>query len=403
MPDTHAILLERKSCATTPTPARTAWPRVLFVDQSGELGGAELMLADVVAHYPGESRVLTFQDGPFPDRLRALDIDVVLPSKAARFQRGDGIRAALSALPALAAITATVARHAKACDVLVANTQKALIVCAAIAAATRKPLLFFQHDILNSPEYSALARRAAAFASRAIRQTIANSNAAADGFAAIGARCPIAIVPNAFDVRQFNVITKREARERLPTPPNAKLVGIFGRLAAWKGQHIAIDAIADTPDAHLLIVGSALFGEHVYEAGLIALARKRGVGDRVHFLGMSDDVPTLMSACDIIVHASTSPEPFGRVVVEGMLSRRPVIASAAGGVLEIISGDETGVLVPPGNAPALANAIRALLDDPGRADRIANAARASAEARYALAPTLATIHARIAACADAAP
>ena len=79
----------------------------------------------------------------------------------------------------------------------------------------------------------------------------------------------------------------------------------------------------------LLLVGDALFGEYEYLEQLHHQVKRLGLGDRVHFLGFRSDIPQLMSLCDLIAHTSTAPEPFGRVIVEGMLCGKPVVAAAA--------------------------------------------------------------------------
>jgi len=133
--------------------------------------------------------------------------------------------------------------------------------------------------------------------------------------------------------------------------------------------------------AHLLLVGDALFGEEAYAASLRAQAARLGLGDRVHFLGFRSDVPRLMRTVDIVAHTSSAPEPFGRVVVEGMLAQRPVIATGAGGVPEIVSAG-TGVLVPPGDATALAAAFTRLLSDPEFAAGVARKGREHATTHF---------------------
>ena len=100
------------------------------------------------------------------------------------------------------------------------------------------------------------------------------------------------------------------------------------------------------------------------------------------FLGQRDDVPALLRAADIVVHSSVYPEPFGRVVVEGMLAGKPVIAANAGGVPEIIINDGTGVLVTPDDSAALAAAIARVIDDPGRAAAIGAAGSAHARRSF---------------------
>jgi glycosyltransferase involved in cell wall biosynthesis len=126
---------------------------------------------------------------------------------------------------------------------------------------------------------------------------------------------------------------------------------------------VLISALPDLPDAHALIVGDALFGEEAYKHSLLALAEQLGVADRIHWLGYRLDVPQLMRVADVVVHTSTAPEPFGRVIVEGVLAGRPVLVTDHGASRELL-GDETGWLVPPENPQALARAIRDVLSAP---------------------------------------
>ena len=112
-----------------------------------------------------------------------------------------------------------------------------------------------------------------------------------------------------------------------------------------------------------------------------------GLGDRVHLVGFRDDIPDVMNAWDVVVHASVRPEPFGRVILEGMLLGKPVMATAAGGVPELIEHGRTGFLVPPGDAAALArlSAPRARRARRGAGGRRAGA-RAWARQHFSLAP-----------------
>jgi glycosyltransferase involved in cell wall biosynthesis len=115
--------------------------------------------------------------------------------------------------------------------------------------------------------------------------------------------------------------------------------------------------VADIPGLHAVIVGGALFGEEAYEADLKRLCAELGIAHRVHFLGFQSDIPRLMRMMDLIVHASTAPEPFGRVLVEAMLAQTPLIASRAGGALEIVQDRVSGRLVAPDDAADLREAI----------------------------------------------
>ncbi len=171
-------------------------------------------------------------------------------------------------------------------------------------------------------------------------------------------------------------------RAELGGGPGKKLLGVFGRLAGWKGQNIFLTALASVPDAKGVIVGDALFGEDEYAAALYRQVETSGLTDRVKFLGFRRDVPALMSAMDIIVHSSVAPEPFGRVVVEGMMAGRPVVASAAGGVLEIIEDERSGFLYEPGNAKALAAVMLRVMAEPELAFAVAQAGRQHARLHF---------------------
>ena len=158
-------------------------------------------------------------------------------------------------------------------------------------------------------------------------------------------------------------------------------VGVVGRLSAWKGQHVFLDAFAKAfagTDARARLIGAPLFGEEAYEADLHAQVERLGLADRVEFRGHRDDVAAELAALDVVVHSSTVPEPFGQVVVEAMGVGRPIIAAAAGGPLEIVTDGTDGLLTPPGDADALAAAMTRLADDPELGAQLVAAARAKA-------------------------
>jgi glycosyltransferase involved in cell wall biosynthesis len=100
--------------------------------------------------------------------------------------------------------------------------------------------------------------------------------------------------------------------------------------------------------------------------------------------GFRADVPALMRACDVVLHTSTDPEPFGRVVVEGMLAGRPVVATDRGGPAEILAGSGAGLLVPAGDADALADALGGLLGNPERAVAMGRAGRERARRDFSV-------------------
>jgi glycosyltransferase involved in cell wall biosynthesis len=155
-------------------------------------------------------------------------------------------------------------------------------------------------------------------------------------------------------------------------------IGIVGRLAPWKGQDVFLEAAAlllkGGTAARFQIVGSAMFAESAFERQLQELAATLGIRQHVEFLGFSD-VPAVLRCLDVLVHASKIPEPFGQVIIEGLAAGLPVIATDGGGAREIIEDGRTGLLVPMGDARALAEAMAHLLAHPERARSLAVAGR----------------------------
>jgi glycosyltransferase involved in cell wall biosynthesis len=159
------------------------------------------------------------------------------------------------------------------------------------------------------------------------------------------------------------------------------VVANVGRLVRWKGQDVFLRALAEAapglPHLRALIVGGpdADASSRTFAAELRQQAQSLGLGDRVVFTGHRRDAQRLMAAADVVVHSAVTPEPFGRVIIEALAAGRPVIATAAGGVLDILEHEVTGLLVPPGDAPALARAIERLARDPGLRERLGTAGR----------------------------
>jgi glycosyltransferase involved in cell wall biosynthesis len=164
-----------------------------------------------------------------------------------------------------------------------------------------------------------------------------------------------------------------------PSDPATPLIGLVGRITAWKGQHIFLEAAATVhrkyPGARFQIIGSAMFGEEAYEARLRRMVCDLALGDCVEFTGFRADVQELIGRLTILVHASTTGEPFGQVVIEGMAAGKPVVATRGGGVPEIVVDGETGLMVPMGEAQPMAEAIERLLSDPTRAAAMGRAGR----------------------------
>ncbi len=362
--------------------------RVLFLDHVGALGGAELSLVDVARAYRDTSMVLLFADGPFRERLtrEGVRVEVLEGGDALHTVRRESTWAGLRVTSAVLRLAWRIARRARRHDFLHANSQKAFVLACLAGLLARRPVIWDLNDLLIPAHFSRTnIRLDVVLANHFADRVIANSHASADALIAQGGQPgKVHVVHNGIAPEPFDRVTPDDVamlRESLGLGVSP-VVGVFGRLSEWKGQHVALDALAQLPGVTLLLVGGALFGEEAYAADLRRRANALGVADRVRFLGFRTDVPKLMRLVRIVLHTSIAPEPFGRVIVEGMLARRPVIATHAGGVSEILRDGETGVLAPPGDATALATAVRGLLDDPVRADRLGAAGRAHAERHF---------------------
>jgi len=367
-------------------------PSVLFVDHAGVLGGAELYLLDVARRLRDRSHVVLFEPGPFADRLRSHDVSVeVCPAPAAflNVQKTGGWASAVSFLPGLVRLSVQLARRARPYDLLYANSQKAFFVAGLAGVLARRPVVWNLHDLLTADHFSGLTRRTATLWANAFADhVIVNSRATQSAFVQSGGRAgKTTVVYNGIDAAPFapsGLPPARQTRDALDLPAGP-LVGIFSRLAPWKGQHVLLEALSQLPDVHGLLVGDTLFrGDESYKTTLHRRAERLGVEDRIHVLGFRDNIAELMHAVDVVVHASTEPEPFGRVIVEGMLAGRPVVATRAGGAAEIVRHRQTGLLTPPGDADALVDALDWIVSNPERADRLAEAGRQYALDRFSV-------------------
>ena len=389
--------------------------RVLFVDQTSQLGGAELSLLALVRARgtTAGDRIVLMEDGRLAELLTAEGFDVVVAPLGGRLRnvtRGSGLRAHLAALTATRHQLQRLRSLSAGFEAIYANTAKSAVIASLAFRHRAPPVIYHLRDMITASHFSGVNRCALVqLANRYVARVIANSHATAEAFVAAGGRRRlVTVVPNGFDVGPFDVALARRAAShdargagRASSPAaGGSVVAVFGRLAPWKGQDVAIRAVADLPGVELWIVGEALFGEDEYAESLRGLARALGLADRVKFLGFRDDVVELMQRADVVLHTSRAPEPFGRVVVEAMLSARPLVATRGGGVEEIVDDGHTGLLATMGDSGDLARCVRRLLDDPEYAKRLALAASVTARNRYSIVNTVAQTNAVIDAVAS---
>jgi len=244
------------------------------------------------------------------------------------------------------------------------------------AFLARVPCITHERGI--NPRYSISAK----ILSRSLAAIICISDAVRASLLAGGIRHPgLRTIHNGLDPSKMVIGADREAvRTRHGIGPSDPVIGIVGNLKHWKGQQVVIEAMAllvrEIPDLHCLLVGEVGIGDEPFEQELRERVASLGLERRVIFAGYQQNVADYVNAMDLLVHASVLPEPFGRVLLEGMALRKPVVASRAGGVPEIIVDGESGVLHTPGDHRELARKVAELVRDPDRAARIGEAGHA---------------------------
>ncbi len=350
---------------------------LLCVEHSPAVGGAARVFLSVLAALDAARfrPLVVCNPGPVAQEARAQGLEVVpLDVPMLTFAGGAAglARSALRLARASRSLWALAReRHPAA---IYANGLASALYSALPARLTGVPLVWHVHEMYDD---RARMRPFVSLAGAAARVVICVSRAAAERTIRLGAppqRC--CVVRNSLAI-PLALATPGSARA-VPEDTSAQLLVAVGAVTPAKGHVVLVNAMAqivrEHPGATALIVGAPLHpGDGAYLERLRAEVRRLGLGDRVRFLGFRSDATEIISRSTILVHPSTCEETFSLVPLEAMAAGVPVIASRVGGIPEVVSDGETGLLVAPGDAHALASAIRDLLDDPARRARMAAA------------------------------
>jgi glycosyltransferase involved in cell wall biosynthesis len=199
---------------------------------------------------------------------------------------------------------------------------------------------------------------------------VSNSRFTADAAAKVFPGTPVAIVhPPVPAAGASDPGTRERIRAEFGTPPGAVVILMVSRIEGLKGHAVLLDALGrlrGLPEWTCWVVGGV---QRPDEGNLLdrlrGSAERLGVTDRVRFVGARADVPAVMAAADVYCQPNTGPEGFGLTFVEALRARVPVVTTAIGGAVEIVTG-ECGILVKPGDAEAVADALRELIVDAAR-------------------------------------
>ncbi len=183
---------------------------------------------------------------------------------------------------------------------------------------------------------------------------------------------------------------RKDARAALGLGADTPVIAVLGRISEWKGQDVLARALASDAlrgrGAIGVVAGDAWPGAEDRRDALLSLAASLGVSDRLRLIGFREDVENVYGAADVIAVPSTAPDPLPGAAIEAAAAGCAVLASAHGGLPEIIRDGVSGRLLAPGDADALARATVELLDDPGLATRFGEAAAADVRAAVRAGP-----------------
>ena len=351
--------------------------RVLYneLNEDGTIGGSHQCLLDLLRRLD-RSRfapvVVFYQDNPCVERLRALGAEVrVWEEERLRERVGSGPwrRARL-----VAAVAAAIARRAaflrrERIDLLHLNNSPIATCEDWLPAARVARLPVITHCRAEVLEGDGRLRR---WLAGRFDRVVAISRTVADSLRRAGVpEKRIRLVYDGIDVEALRERASGDPvsiRRALAVRDGEFLVVMVGHLRAWKGQHVLLEALCRLDPGLLARTRAVVVGDvdHLhpsYSASLREAADEPPLRDRVSFLGPRDDAPALMSAADVLVHASTVPEPLGLVVLEGMALGKPVVASRLGGPSETMTPG-SGLLFDPAHPEELARHLEALAADP---------------------------------------
>lgn len=387
--------------------------RLLFISPVGEMGGGERNLLDILTELrtqrpDAQLHLMTFAEGAFPEAARRLGIDVeVQPIPDSLATIGDSAMRSygrfiamcrlslwtLRVLPTLLRFSNLLKHRIRqiAPNVIHTNGLKTHLIMRLVGTG-KTPIVWHMHDFTGSrPMVPYLLRLTSSRASA----VLAISDAVAQDTKRVLPNLPVHRVYNGIDLAGFSPGAGSphhldELAGLPPAAPGTLRVGMIATYARWKGQDVFLKAAAEIlqqrRDVRFYIIGGPIYktrGSQYTQDELRAIAQQLGISERVGFIGFQRQTAPMYRSLDVVVHASTHPEPFGLTIAESMACGRPTIVSAAGGAAELFTdGIDAIGFNADRKGRSLAEAITMLLCDASLRERLGQAARLTAVKRY---------------------
>jgi glycosyltransferase involved in cell wall biosynthesis len=382
--------------------------RLLYLSPTAAMGGAERVLLDLLAMLRSARPTWTLglisgNDGPLVDSARALgvqtvvlpfphdfarlgDAGLVTPGTWAQFAR-HAVGGSLSTLRYVQRLRAAVTAFGP--DVVHSNGIK-MHLLGALVRPSRTALVWHFHDYPGArPVTSRLIRTLRT----RCRSVIAVSDSVADDVRRqLGEPLDVHTIWNPVDLSRFTPEGPSLDLDALsalpPAPAGVPRIGLMATFARWKGHLLFLDVLRSLAATHpfrAYIVGGPLYettGSQVSMAEPRAAIERLGLSSSVGLTGFIADAPAALRSLDVVVHASTSPEPFGLVIAEAMATGRAVLVSDTGGVAEFVTPEVTALTYPSGSAAAMTAGLRRLLDNRSLRANLGVAAHDSARRQF---------------------
>ncbi|MEK7397786.1 MAG: glycosyltransferase [Candidatus Poribacteria bacterium] len=375
--------------------------KVCFYLTATQLGGAERSVLDLASNlerYAGGTytprMVVPRSEGPLLDEFRKKNMPFTvleMPARMLRMSRKKALRGLVDGLLAIPAIVIYIYRFIRlvkgeAPFVIHSNGIKCHIISSVTSLFHGSQVIIHMRDILGKG-LSLLAIKLASYFD--VVCFVANSKCTAQSLSMM--KKQVTIIHNGLDPDVFKRSRNTYLHEKVGIDESAPIVGILGALARWKGQlefiEMARRLSLKNDHAHFVIAGAEIYDTRAEKGFLLELmdmVTGHRLDSRIHMVGFEADQVRVLNSLDILVHASIKPEPFGRVVLEAMAVGVPVVAAAAGGILELIDDGINGFLYTPGDVGQMAEKVRILLADDELCRKTADSARKKFEEKFLL-------------------
>jgi glycosyltransferase involved in cell wall biosynthesis len=381
--------------------------KILFLNASSQLGGAERCLIDNIFGIRQKLTtaeifvIITAPSGLIIDELELLGAKVIflpLPIQIARL--GDSSFDLKNVFPNLRLLfisTNELLNYWRKLreivldinpDLIHSNGFKTHLLGSSLKLPN--PIIWHLHDFISS---RSLMKRLLKLVINKNTVAIANSQATKDDWRDVFPQLPIEVIYNMVDIDRF--APKSGLKQTIPVDNHDSIkIGLVATYARWKGHDIFLQAIGhlaqDYPqsiaaNARFYIVGGAIYetdGSQYSRSELVQLTRDLKIEELVEFIDFRSDIESIYNSLDIVVHASTKPEPFGRTIVEAMACEKAVIVANAGGAAELFTHDRDAIGVTPGVTDDLAVAIWNLIESPAKRFALGKVARQTVIERF---------------------